>query len=151
MFPCAWTCLMRCQTVCLEPEAVAVAMERRELLHYQQDLWQSKGGRREHEMPGGSTTLLWALGLHGMEKLRRRAVSIDGHRRVFTSSVSHVSAKLVSYHLLQFSEVSSAFSAKQESWNPRRQAQGDWPTVCPRKGQVKGQALNERNTVKTKG
>lgn len=96
------------------------------------------------------TTLMWSLGLRGTEKLGK-AMSMDGHRRMFTSSVSHVPANLVSYHLLQFSEVSSAFSAKQESWNTRREAQRDWPTMSPRKGQVKGQALMKGIPFKIEG
>lgn len=61
-------------------------------------------------------------------------------------------ASLVSGHLLQFSEVSSAFSVKQESWNPSRESQRDWLTMCPRKGQVKGSGFERKEyVVKTKG
>lgn len=61
-------------------------------------------------------------------------------------------ASPVSGHLLQFSEVSSAFSVKQESWNPSREAQRDWLTMCPRKGQVKGSGFDRKEyVVKTKG
>lgn len=62
-------------------------------------------------------------------------------------------ASLVSgHHLLQFSEVSSAFSVKQKSWNLSREAQRDWLTMCPRKGQVNGSGFErEEYVVKIKG
>lgn len=143
MFPCAWSCLTSCQAVWLAPEAVAVAMERKELLRYQEVLSQPKEGAR---LPG-------ILGpAQSCESQNESWVFLDGHGRMFTSSVTHV---LPARYQVTFYSFLKCHQPSQ--WNRKAEIQAGKPkeidSPCAQeKVRSKDQALTERNMLlKLKG
>lgn len=143
---------MGCQAVCLAPEAVAVAMERKERLHYQDVLSQPKGGGWEHELQGASAGLLWSLGMHRTPRFRMRAECSWTHTEGCLLHQCPVS--LPAWYQITFSSFLKCHQPSQ--WDRKVEIQAgkrkEIDSACAQgKVRSKDQALKERNIIKTDG